>query len=121
MTRPALLDDYALFFIGLLVADHGRRRAALVWLLSAAGEPPARVLHAAAAGRWAAPPWSPATHFASFFLGLEILSVSLYALIAYPRRAAEFVEAGVKYLVLAAATAAFLLFGMALVYAEPAP
>ena len=40
------------------------------------------------------------THFASFFLGLEILSVSLYALIAYPRQRAEFVEAGVKYLIL---------------------
>ena len=58
------------------------------------------------------------THFASFFLGLEVLSVSLYTLIAYPRLRAGFIEAGVKYLVLAAATAAFLLFGMALVYAE---
>jgi NADH-quinone oxidoreductase subunit N len=58
------------------------------------------------------------THFASFFLGLEVLSVSLYTLIAYPRLHADFIEAGVKYLVLAAATAAFLLFGMALVYAE---
>ncbi|MGZ4199343.1 MAG: NADH-quinone oxidoreductase subunit N, partial [Thermoleophilia bacterium] len=56
------------------------------------------------------------THFASFFLGLEILSVSLYTLIAYPRLREDFVEAGVKYLVLAAVTAAFLLFGMALVY-----
>ena len=58
------------------------------------------------------------THFASFFLGLEILSVSLYALIAYPRVPERSIEAGVKYLILAAASAAFLLFGMALIYAE---
>jgi NADH-quinone oxidoreductase subunit N len=57
------------------------------------------------------------THFASFFLGLEILSVSLYAMIAFfPRRRLS-LEAGLKYLVLAAAAASFLLFGMALLYA----
>ncbi len=55
-------------------------------------------------------------HFASFFLGLEILSVSLYGLIAYLQRIRP-VEAGLKYLVLAAASSAFLLFGMALLYA----
>ena len=59
-----------------------------------------------------------ATHFVSFFLGLELLSVSLYALIAYPRTREQSIEAGIKYLVLAATSAAFLLFGMALVYAE---
>jgi len=57
-------------------------------------------------------------HFASFFLGLEVLSVSLYALIAYRRTDLAGIEAGVKYLVLAGASAAILLFGMALVYAE---
>ena len=56
-------------------------------------------------------------HFASFFLGLEVLSVSLYGLIAYPRRRPQAVEAAFKYLVLAGTTSAFLLFGMALVYA----
>jgi NADH-quinone oxidoreductase subunit N len=58
------------------------------------------------------------SHFASFFLGLEILSVSLYALIAYVRSGTLPLEAGIKYLVLASSSAAFLLFGMALVYAE---
>jgi len=58
------------------------------------------------------------THFASFFLGLEILSVSLYALTAYLHTRKLPLEAGIKYLVLAASSAAFLLFGMALIYAE---
>ena len=55
-------------------------------------------------------------HFASFFLGLELLSVALYGLIAYTRDNARSVEAGIKYLVLAAFSAAFLLLGMAFVY-----
>ncbi len=57
-------------------------------------------------------------HFASFFLGLEILSVALYAMIAYQRTSPFGIEAGLKYLVLAATSAAFLLFGMALIYAD---
>ena len=48
-------------------------------------------------------------HFATFFLGLEILSVSLYALIAYPRSTLNQVEAGIKYLILAGSSSAFLL------------
>ena len=58
------------------------------------------------------------SHFASFFLGLELLSVPLYAAIGYLRERSFSIEAGMKYLVLAAASAAFLLFGMALVYSE---
>src|SRR6185312_5236841 len=58
-----------------------------------------------------------ASHLVSFFLGLEILSVSLYGLNAYLHRQALPLEAGIKYLVLAASSAAFLLFGMALLYA----
>ena len=46
-----------------------------------------------------------ASHFASFFLGLEILSVSLYGLISYGRESQISIEAGLKYLVLAAASA----------------
>ena len=57
-------------------------------------------------------------HFVSLFLGLEILSVSLYSMVAYLRRREKSDEAGIKYLVLAACSSAFFLFGVALVYAE---
>lgn len=57
-------------------------------------------------------------HFVSLFLGLEILSVSLYALISYRRDREQSFEAGIKYLVLAATSASALLFGMALIYSE---
>ncbi len=56
-------------------------------------------------------------HFVSLFLGLEILSVALYAMIAYLRKRERSDEAGIKYLIMAAFSSAFLLFGMALVYA----
>jgi NADH-quinone oxidoreductase subunit N len=55
-------------------------------------------------------------HFVSLFLGLEILSVSLYSMISYLRKRERSDEAGIKYLILAAFSSAFLLFGMALVY-----
>jgi NADH-quinone oxidoreductase subunit N len=58
------------------------------------------------------------THFATFFLGLEILSVPLYGMAAYLYKDARSLEAGVKYLILSAAASAFLLFGMALVYSQ---
>lgn len=57
-------------------------------------------------------------HFASLYLGLEVMGIALYAMIAYLRESRIGTEAALKYLVLAAAGAAFLLFGMALVYAE---
>lgn len=58
------------------------------------------------------------SHFASFFLGLELVSVSLFALIAYPREHAPPLEAAAKYLILSGVSSALLLFGMALMYAE---
>ena len=58
-----------------------------------------------------------ASHFVALFLGLELLSVALYGMISYFETRPLPVEAGIKYLVLAAASAAFLLFGMALIYA----
>ena len=54
-------------------------------------------------------------HFASFFLGLEILSTSLYVLMAYQRESRGG-EAAIKYLVLAGVSSAFLLFGIGLLY-----
>src|SRR4029077_15506592 len=50
------------------------------------------------------------------FLGLEILSLSLYVLAAFHRRGAESGEAGMKYFVLGAFSSAFFLYGVALVY-----
>ena len=57
-----------------------------------------------------------ATHFTTFILGLEILSISLYAMIAYPQNVNQPLEASAKYLVLSAVASTAILFGMALIY-----
>jgi NADH-quinone oxidoreductase subunit N len=57
-----------------------------------------------------------ANHFVLFFLGIETLSISLYILIAFQRSKSNSIEAGIKYLILASVSSAFLLFGMALIY-----
>ena len=61
-------------------------------------------------------------HFVSTILGLEILSMSLYGMVAYPLHSKESaqhpLEAAVKYLVLSAVSSSFMLFGMALIYAQ---
>ncbi|UFH51429.1 NADH-quinone oxidoreductase subunit NuoN [Pseudomonas sp. KNUC1026] len=59
-----------------------------------------------------------AQQLSSLFIGLELLSVPTYGLIAYAFFNKRSLEAGVKYMVLSAAGSAFLLFGMALVYAD---
>lgn len=59
-----------------------------------------------------------AQHLASLFIGLELLSVPTYAMVAYAFFNKRSLEAGIKYMVLSAAGSAFLLLGMALLYAE---
>ena len=55
------------------------------------------------------------THFAAFFVGIELLSLSLYILIAYSGLRLN-IEAGLKYFIPTAVSMAFLLFGTALIY-----
>jgi len=51
-----------------------------------------------------------------FFVGLELLSVPLYALCAFRRNRARSVESGLKYFLLGAFSAAFFLYGASLIY-----
>ena len=118
VTSLLILDRYALFYIGLIIAAtfaiamlcygylerHSETREELYVLLLVATLG-SMVLVAS-------------SHFVSFFLGLEILSVALYALSAYLHTRRRPLEAGIKYLILAGSSSAFLLFGMALIYAQ---
>jgi NADH-quinone oxidoreductase subunit N len=118
VTALLLVDRYALFYMGLIIAsaaavaglsypyfeNHEGHREELYLLLLIATLGCAVLV--------------ASSHFVSFLLGLEILSVSLYAMVAYLKERKLALEAGVKYLILASASAAFLLFGMALIYAD---
>jgi len=129
VTLLFVVDDYALFFTGLVLAA-----AAVVTVLSYGYfrhysgnyEEYYVLLILATMG---AAVLVASSHFVSFFLGLEVLSVALYGMIAYHaamdsravgdnRRTTEMgIEAGLKYLILAGVSSGFMLFGMALVYA----
>ena len=111
-----IIDTYSLFFLGIIIIS-----AMLVTFLSydyiqqldGVREEYYIVLFTSTLG---AALLAVANHFILFFLGIETLSISLYILIAFQRAKSNSIEAGIKYLILASVSSAFLLFGMALIY-----
>jgi NADH-quinone oxidoreductase subunit N len=111
-----IIDIYSLFFIGIILFS-----ALLVTFLSyeyirrleGVREEYYIILFTSTLG---AALLTIANHFVIFFLGIETLSISLYVLIAFQRSKINSIEAGIKYLILASVSSAFLLFGMALIY-----
>ncbi|MCI0356586.1 MAG: hypothetical protein L0099_16360 [Acidobacteria bacterium] len=108
VTLLLVLDHYALFYMGLIFAAgfavtllsysylRGRQRPEEFYLLLLLAILGAAVL-------------ASSRHFASFFLGLELLSVSLFPMIAYPVGRRRALEGGVKYLVLSGVASPFPL------------
>ncbi|MDE0271187.1 MAG: NADH-quinone oxidoreductase subunit N, partial [Gammaproteobacteria bacterium] len=109
-------DAYAAFFNGLFILI-GAVTALLAhrYLQGRAGRPEEFyvLLLSATLG---AMTLASAQHFAALLLGLEILSISLYAMVAYPEEDHPPLEAALKYLVLSGVGSTIMLFGMALIY-----
>ncbi len=57
-----------------------------------------------------------AHNYISIYLGLELLSLCLYALVAYARDSNNASEAAIKYFVLGAIASGMLLYGMSILY-----
>lgn len=57
-----------------------------------------------------------AAHFLAAYIGLELLSLSLYAMIALRRDSGRSAEAALKYFVLGALASGLLLYGISMVY-----
>jgi NADH-quinone oxidoreductase subunit N len=57
-----------------------------------------------------------ANHFLVLYVGLELLSLSLYAMVALQRDSAQATEAAMKYFVLGALASGLLLYGMSILY-----
>lgn len=113
------LDTYALLYMGLVLA------ATLIvialsyryWTLHADDDEECEEFYLLLlVATFGALVLTASIHFASFFLGLELVSVSLYGLIGYLRTRRAPLEASLKYLLLSSTASAFLLFGMALLY-----
>jgi NADH-quinone oxidoreductase subunit N len=111
-----IIDTYSLFFLGIIIIS-----ALFVTFISyeyikqldGVREEYYIVLFTSTLG---AALLAVANHFVLLFLGIETLSISLYVLIAFQRTKSNSIEAGIKYLILASVSSAFLLFGMALIY-----
>lgn len=59
-----------------------------------------------------------ANHLAALFIGIELISLPLFGMVGYAYRQEHSLEAAIKYMLLSAAASSFLLFGMALLYAD---
>ncbi|UCV19943.1 NADH-quinone oxidoreductase subunit NuoN [Ferribacterium limneticum] len=57
-----------------------------------------------------------ANHFLTIYIGLELLSLSLYAMVAMNRDSVQSTEAAMKYFVLGALASGLLLYGMSMIY-----
>jgi len=57
-----------------------------------------------------------ASHFLTLYLGLELMSLCLYSLVALNRDSAASTEAAMKYFVLGALASGLLLYGMSMIY-----
>lgn len=56
-------------------------------------------------------------HFLMFFIGLELASIPMVALVAFDKYRYESAEAGAKYILLALFSSALLLYGVSFIYA----
>jgi NADH-quinone oxidoreductase subunit N len=118
VTMLLTIDRFTLYFFGLIFAAGAAVAMLARGELAKGSERPEEFYVLLLLATLGAAALSASSHFVSFFVGLEILSVSLYALVAYPRGSLLCIEAGVKYLVLAGVSSAMLLLGMALVYMQ---
>ena len=57
-----------------------------------------------------------ANHFLTVYIGIELLSLSLYAMVALNRYSIAATEAAMKYFVLGALASGLLLYGMSMIY-----
>lgn len=118
VTPLLVVDGYACFYMAMvLVATLGCATLAHAYMEGFPGnrEEIYLLLILAASGGLVL---ACARHLAALFIGVELLSVPVYAMAAYAFREKRSLEAGVKYMVLSAVASAFLLFGMALLYAQ---
>jgi NADH-quinone oxidoreductase subunit N len=111
------IDGFALYFAGLALAC----AIAVVWLahgyFERLAEQREEFYVALLLGTLGAMTLAASRHLAALFIGLELLSVGLFVMAAYLRDRPTSLEAGIKYLVLASVSSAFLVFAIALLYA----
>lgn len=118
VTPLLMVDGYALFYMAvILIATLGCATLCHAYMRGYGGnrEEMYLLLILAATGGLVL---ACSRHMAALFIGLELLSVPVYGMVAYMFREKRSLEGGIKYMILSAVASAFLLFGMALIYAQ---
>ncbi len=114
--QHVVLDNFALFFHFVFLLAAGLTILMSDGYLKREGYPIGEyyplVLFTTAGAMWMA----SGTDLMTIFLGLEVLSISLYVLAGFFRRDVRSNEAGLKYFLLGAFSTGFLLYGIALLY-----
>lgn len=117
VTPLIMIDGYALLFSALIVMTSAGVLLLSFDYLKHRGEHPDEFFILTLLATLGAMVLASSTHFASFILGLELLGISLYALISWPAKGLLSLEAALKYLILSGMSSAFILFGIALLFA----
>ena len=111
-----LFDNFATFFSMICIIAAGLTILMSDDYLKREGYPVSEyyplILFTTAGAMWMA----SGTDLMTIFLGLEVLSVSLYVLAGFFRHQTRSNEAGLKYFFLGAFSTGFLLYGVALLY-----
>ncbi|HEU4619423.1 MAG TPA: NADH-quinone oxidoreductase subunit N [Gammaproteobacteria bacterium] len=110
------IDGAALFYTGLLLATALATALLSTVYFAARGERTRELEILLLTSTLGGAVLAAASHFAALFLGFELLTVSLFAMLAYEPARPVNLEAGIKYLVLSGVSSGFLLFGIALIY-----
>ena len=116
VTPLVTIDGYALFFVGLFLLSAVTTAVISYRYLEGRAGPQEEYYVLLSAATFGAMAMACAAHFATLLLGLEILSIALYGLIAYPEEGTPPLEAALKYLVLSGVASTTMLFGIALIY-----
>jgi NADH-quinone oxidoreductase subunit N len=116
VTPLLVVDSYGLYFVAIILAAAFSVTAIAYPYFKDYPDQPEEFFVLLLSATLGAMVLALSNHFVSFFLGLELMSISLYGMIAYPSLYPNRIEASIKYLVLAGVTSSFLLFGMALIY-----
>lgn len=118
VTPLLYVDGYSVFYMGLvIIAGLAISTFAYAWLQGYAGNKDEfylLILLATLGGIILA----CANHVAALFIGIELISLPLFGLVGYAYQQKRSLEASIKYTILSAAASSFLLFGIALIYAQ---
>ncbi len=121
VTPLLIFDEYSMFFSTLIIVGAIAVTALAFPYFEKHNEQNEEFYILVVTGTLGGVVMASSNHFVSFFLGMEMIGISLYAMIAYPIHAKTVakhpLEASIKYLILSGLGSGMMLFGMALIYA----